>query len=399
MKKLLSTIFVSAFVGALLVIPGVAQTNFAVRMSDVQREANSRFISTFVEKLDARLKGKSAGYTFFVTYKNGLAQGRAGGDARRLPDLDPRKMTLDDKFNIASVSKTITATAVLKLLNEKQIKTDTSIAAYLPPDWTLGNNFKTITFGQLLKHRSGIRCTGDVSYGELKKCVADGINIEDKNKPCDNSNTICYNNSNYGLFRLIIPRLSGAPAMILIPGKPKPDDSKYSAFYSNQYIAYVQKNIFAAAGLTGVVPKPIPSNPALTYQFPSPAIAGESFGDMTETTGSQGWNMNVKQLSAFLTTLINTEKILPAAVSKQMRDEQFGLFQDSTTLTGITSYEHGGYYPGKDEDGKVINAGELNSGIFTFSNGLNVAIIINSQLGPGKFPAVEIKAALKEAIK
>lgn len=399
MKKVLSTIFVSVFLGALLVLQGTAQTSFQPRPSDAQREANSRFISTFVEKLDARLKGKSAGYAFYVTYKNGLAHGRAGGDARRLPDPDPRKMTLDDKFNIASVSKTISAAAVLKLLNEKQLKTDTSIAAYLPPDWTLGNNFKTITFGQLLKHRSGIRCAGNVTYGELKKCAADGINIENKNKPCGNSSTICYNNSNYGLFRLIIPRLSGAPSMILIPGKPKPDDSKYSTFYSNQYIAYVQKNIFAPAGLTGVVPKPIPNNPALTYQFPSPEIAGTSFGDMTESTGSQGWNMNVKQLSAFLTTLMNTEKILPAAVSKQMRDEQLGLFSDSTTVSGITSYEHGGYYPGKSQDGKIFNPGELNSGIFAFSNGLNVTVIVNSQLGPGKSIPGEVKAALKEAIK
>ena len=51
-------------------------------------------------------------------------------------------MTVDDRFNIASVSKTITAAAVLKLLNDKGISVDTTVYNYLPTDWKLGNNFK-----------------------------------------------------------------------------------------------------------------------------------------------------------------------------------------------------------------------------------------------------------------
>jgi CubicO group peptidase (beta-lactamase class C family) len=390
MKKIFVTAFAVSFASILLVVGAPGQLNQQVRRRDVQAQLSSQFIAKFVDNLDARLKGKSVGYAFYVTSGSGLAQGRAAGDARRAPDSNPRKMTLDDKFNIASASKTITAAAVLKILNDKQIDLDTPVYTYLPSDWTLGNNIKSITFRQLLTHTSAIRCAGNVSYAELKQCIAVGVVVTNKTQK--------YNNSNFGLFRIIIPRLVGAP-MITIPGKPKPDDSKYSAFYANQYIAYVQKNIFAPAGLSGIECKPIATDPALTYQFPTPLIAGTSFGDTTETSGSQGWNMNVKQLAGFLNVLFYTEKILPAAVTTKMKEQQLGLFADSTTLTGITSYEHTGFYPGKDADGKVRNPGELNSAIVSFSNGLNVALIVNSQLGPGLRLPAEIKAAMKDTLK
>ncbi|CAN5364074.1 hypothetical protein BH10ACI3_BH10ACI3_04130 [soil metagenome] len=352
--------------------------------SSLQRERNTRFISRYVEKLDNRLKGKSVGYSFFVTFKNGLAQGRAGGDARRSPDTDARKMTIDDRLNIASVSKTITAAALLKLLNDKSISVDTLVHTYLPSDWKIGTNFNTISFRQLLTHTSGVRCSAynDVSYAGLKKCVADGIKLGDK--------TSSYNNSNFGLFRILIARIGGAP-MIRVPGGTL-DDSKFSTFYAGQYINYVRHTVFAPIGLTGIDAKPAASSPALTYQFPTPLKAGESFGDATEEVGSQGWNMSSKQLAIFLDSLVNTEKILPAAVSKKMLSEQLGIFTDSTTLPGIISNEHTGYFPGAN------NAGELNSGIFTFSNGLTVAVIINSQFGPGLSLPSEVKAALREIL-
>ena len=358
--------------------------------SNVQREADTKFVSKFVEKLDARLKGKSVGFTFFASYKNRVAQGSTGGDARRAPDPNPRKMTVDDKFNIASVSKTITAAAVLKLLSDKGISVDTPVYTYLPTDWKLGNNFKTITFRELLTHRSGIRCGGDVSYAELKQCALDGVTSVNKAKQQ-------YNNSNFGLFRIIIGLMT-SPPFTSSPGRPTPD-SRFSTYYSLRYLDYVRTNLFRPARLTGIDARPADSNPALTYQFPGPTRAGEDFGDCTELSGSQGWNMSSKQLAMFMDTLVNTERILPAAVLKQMKDDQLGWYRDATTVPGITSYEHTGYYPGKDGNGNVFNGGELNSAMFTFSNGLSVAVIINSQLGPGLGVPQEVKAALKDALK
>jgi CubicO group peptidase (beta-lactamase class C family) len=322
---------------------------------------------------------------------------RAGGDARRLPDPNTRKMTVEDKLNIASVSKTITAAAVLKLLNENKISVDTPIYKYLPSSWTLGNNIKSITFRELLTHRSGIRCETEVTYTNLKNCIANGINLFHKS-------TSSYNNSNFALFRMIIPRLAGYPELppsIKYQGlkmvKENPTDENYSKFYASQYKDYVQKNIFLPIGLVGIDLKPPATNPALTYQFPSPEMEGESFGDMTETSASRGWVMSSKQLAHFIVNLLYTEKILPAQVINKMKNEELGLYKQQLNKN-VFDYSHGGFYPGKTASGNIRNKGELGSVIMNFSNGVSVAMIVNSQLGPGLQTDKELRAAMKELL-
>src|SRR5688500_10314961 len=86
----------------------------------LQRGVTQQLLASYADKLEARLKNRSVGYSFTVTGGSGnLMVSRAGGDARRAPDSGARKMSVDDKFNVASVSKTLTAAAVMKLLTEK----------------------------------------------------------------------------------------------------------------------------------------------------------------------------------------------------------------------------------------------------------------------------------------
>ncbi len=353
----------------------------------LQRAVSPQFLANFADKLEARLKNRSAGYSFTVSGGSGnLMVSRAGGDARRAPDANARKMGVDDKFNIASVSKTITAGAVMKLLTEKGLSVDRPVHTYLPSSWTLGPNFDSVSFRELLTHRAGIRCDTEVTYDNLKACVAKGINP--RLKPVQE-----YNNSNYALFRFVIPRLNGYPTTPI-----KIDESKLSAIYAKLYADYVRQHVFAPIGLSGIDLKPIATNPGLAYQYPSPVQAGESFGDMTETSASRGWNMSSKQLAIFIHNLLYTEKILPRAVSQKMRDQQLGLWK-VTVAGSLVDYEHGGYYPGKRDNGTLFNGGEMNTMIANFSNGVNVAIIVNSQFGPGMSIATQAREAMKEALK
>lgn len=352
----------------------------------LDKVAASILVKNYADTLEKRFKGKSVGYQFVVFHSTtGASQERAGGDARRAPDSNPRKMTVNDKYNIASVSKTITASAVLKLLNEKKISIDSPVYSYLPPDWKLGTNIKTITFRELLTHRAGLRCDKEVFYNELQNCVAKGITLQDKK-------TWKYNNSNYGLFRVIIPRL-------LVNKLTVPNGETPSSYYARTYMSYVQRSIFFPAGLgTNIFCKPTDASPALTYQFPKPIIGGDNYGDMTETNASRGWNMSSKQLSAFMNNLLFTEKILPPKVREQMKSEGLGLYTGNLN-SKIVSYEHGGYYPGKNDKGELYNKGELNSLVLGFSNGVSVSVIINSQLGPGLSPSQEAQTAMKEVLK
>lgn len=354
--------------------------------NQLQRVVTQQFLASYADKLEARLKDRSVGYSFTVAGGSGnLMVSRAGGDARRAPDSNTRKMSADDKFNVASVSKTVTAAAVMKILSERRISVDRPAARWLPSSWTLGSNFDKVTLRELLTHRSGLRCPAEVTYDNLKACVANGVNPADKSVQK-------YNNSNYALFRFIIPRLNGFPVTPI-----KIDESKLPAIYAKLYADYVKQNIFAPIGLNGIDLKPIAMNPALAYQFPSPVQAGDSFGDMTETSASRGWNMSSKQLAIFLHNLVNTEKIVSSETSSRMKNENLGLWKVGVTGQ-LVDYEHGGHYPGKDDKGNVFNKGEMNTLIAHFSNGVNVAIIVNSQFSSGSI-ATAAREAMKEAIK
>lgn len=355
----------------------------------LQKTISQQLLTTFADNLEARLKGKSVGYSFFISRNGLIGVGRAGGDARRSPDPNPRKWTFEDKINIASVSKTFTAAAVMKLLDQKQISVDSLVHPYMPADWTLGANVKTITFRELLTHRAGVRCDAEVTYVNVRQCFENGVKLTDKSSQK-------YNNNNYAVFRMIIPVLTGFKNAT---AKNSIGDGIASTTYSNLFMDYIRSNVFAPAGLSGIDCKPVATNPALSYQFPSPIIAGESFGDMTGTNASRGWNMSAKQLAVVMTNLLDSEKILPAGVTQKMKDGQLGLWVDKTAVPGIVSYEHGGFYPGKNDSGGLFNNGELNSLMINFSNGINVGVLINSQFGPNQSMPDAVKAALADSLK
>ncbi len=385
MKRNFIAFFILTVCTGLFFTKASAQPIFKVDPKATKIIITQQFLADYANKLESRLKNKSVGYQFTVISNNVLPVSRAGGDARRAPDANPRKMSADDKFNIASVSKTITAAAVMKLLNQQKISVDTPVHTYLPENWTFGTNFKTVTFRELLTHRSGLRCAKEVTYTNLKECVAGGVQLADKN-------TQKYNNSNFALFRMVIPRLAGFSDANLV------GDAAKSAGYAGFYKSYVQRNVLMPFGLNGVDLKPITDNPALAYQYPSPVIAGDSFGDMTETSASRGWNMNSKQLAAFINGLLYTEKIVPKTVSDQMKKDQLGLWQ-SMNGTNVVDYEHGGYYPGKNDQGGLYNQGEMNTLIAAFPNGVSVAVIVNSQFGPGQSVADAARQAMSEMTK
>lgn len=385
MKKLSSLLAIVLFCVNVTIGPAFTQTAPPPKSPIAPRRVDQQFLNELARRIDEHLKGKSVGYQFYITAKNTKGVGGAGGDARRAPDPHPRMMTFDDKINVASVSKTITAAAVLRLLYDRKLDPDTLVSAYLPADWVLGPNFQNVTFANLLTHRAGIRCDAVGTYTNLKKCVADGVQVADMSVQK-------YNNINFGLFRMIIPILNGFDRRTVM------DDQTASAKYAGLYIDYVRKKIFAPIGLTNIECKPIAQDPALCYQYPTPIMVGDTFNDMTETNAYRGWNLSAKQLATILYYLFDTEKVIPAAVQKQMTVDQLGLFTDATGVPGVTVYAHGGYYPGKDKQGNPFNNGELNSAVIRFANGVNVGVIVNSQFGPGQSVSGAIKTAMKEAL-
>jgi hypothetical protein len=208
----------------------------------------------------------------------------------------------------------------------------------------------------------------------MKQDMASGLNTDD-------IGSYDYNNVNYGVMRLLIPRLAGYNLVQIPSGTSGVMLNILEAGQDDQladcYIDYTQKKVWNKAGAPQLACKPLETFPPLCYQYPSDLGKGGHFGDMTLTCGSRGWNVSSFHLNAFQRTLHHSVAILPEWLTKMMIDDRLGYDDIGTTQNGYTWYRKGGYYPGS------MNPGQLHSYLVGFSNGVHIALIINSQFdGP-----------------
>lgn len=137
-------------------------------------------------------------------------------------------LNIKSLFQIASVSKTFTAMAVLKLVEDGKLKLDDKLE-----DIFKGFPYPNITIRDLLTHRSGLPNYLVTTEKEWKdqelKSNKDLLEyfIEKKPKPLGRPNrSFAYNNSNYALLALVIEKASG-----------------------KSFEKYMQKNIFKPLGM------------------------------------------------------------------------------------------------------------------------------------------------------
>lgn len=138
-------------------------------------------------------------------------------------------LTLNTGFQLASVSKPITATAALMLVDQGKISLSDSIQKFIPEF-----PYKGITIEQLLSHRSGL---GNYIYWTEKywknqdslMSNDDMIRLMAENKPdvyYRPNRKYYYNNTNFALLATIVSRVSGM-----------------------SFEKYLKKNIFEPAGM------------------------------------------------------------------------------------------------------------------------------------------------------
>ena len=106
--------------------------------------------------------------------------------ARRPQDQQELGWKPDVKMHVASVSKLVTAMAVVKLLHERGISPDTRVVNFLPTYFKHGLNMTAITFRHLLTHTSGFRQVKDwgglndgYDFEQFKSYVEKGVNFSD----------------------------------------------------------------------------------------------------------------------------------------------------------------------------------------------------------------------------
>jgi CubicO group peptidase (beta-lactamase class C family) len=297
--------------------------------------------SRLATQLTDSLHGRDFGYSFAVYEKNQLmASGGGGFQSRSVESTGAKAFTANSKMHIASMSKTITAMAFVKVSATQKITPNTLIIDYLPPRWPKGPNINEITFDDLLTHRSGLAgLKGDCANGEapentwsgLKELVSKGVKSEDYG-------TYCYQNANYGLFRILLARLLGYQFTN--------QDSNDEIQTQRLFETYIRTELFGASRIPVT---PFLDNPSLDptfgYEFPYTGSKGFNPGNLAAQAGGYGLYLTAHEAAALYARAFSPtdQSLLSQEQKNKMINREYGIFQ-AETPAGPFTYHDGWWY-------------------------------------------------------
>ena len=326
-------------------------------------------LDTFNQRLRASIDPLKVGYCYMMSRKGKIVHLHASGFAQ-LPGDGEVGWGLHVPMNIASVSKFVTAIALVRLLRDANIPLKTPVAAYLPQYWTQGPGIGSITFHDLLRHEAGlggsITDSGTGRFAEAKSEIRSGSS---------GTGTYNYKNVNFAILRVLFATLTGTlnPSFIM-PRSPFlltfPDNDVFWDLVSaTAYSNFVNDYVFAPASINprGFTPE---DNAANAYAYP-PKAPGASHVDIADGpggSGQSGWHLSIGELVRLL------DRFRAGAMMARWRAEQllsnmYGLDQPLITKAGPV-YRKGGR--------KVNGKRGMDSAICLMPDDVNFAIFVNS---------------------
>lgn len=270
--------------------------------------------SKLVSNICNKLANKVVGYACLV----GGVRPIYGGMARTNTNAPSLAMAPDLVTDIASVSKTMTATAIVQLLAKNNIPDTTKISGYLYSDWKQGPYVNTLTFKNLLTHTSGfgqISACGDnskIDYAGVQAIVANGVTQSNIGKPA-------YGNCNFALLRELMPALLGQRLNNIS------DPTQRGQQSSAMYLSYMNSHVFQPVSVPPSQCKPpAGSNDILSYTNPAGSTSGTDWGDWSLRCGSGGWVLSADQIFRVVNDLATGSVLLTSTERNQMFSQSLG---------------------------------------------------------------------------
>lgn len=367
----------------------------AIGFSSVAHAAN---IDTLRSKLRAEFDGQFIGYSFAIAKGGKVRRAYSAGWARR-PGDGNKEMNASTRVNIASVSKNLTAIAVLQLLAKNKMSIEHKIAPYLPKGWKRGPGFRnkdSLTFRQLLPHTSGInqkiaslpeakkKKMGN-DWDGLKYLVKLGVQKKYLGQGKYSAGNYSYKNANYALFRLIVPAL-------WMKSKGASWDHVNKASHGPMFMLYVGEKIFKPAGVKGASCRQEKGRlDAAGYDWTKPKEKGSRW-DVSQTgCGAHGhWHLSMRQL-AKVASLANCENHKKVPGSKRLLSKSLCFARDVRKLgwnknsNGSSARYKGIYWHGGDLfSRKAKPRRALHSCLMKFPGGVDVAAVVTSDSRDGE---------------
>ena len=316
-------------------------------------------LQLFQSKVDTVFKTASPdGYRYIICQGENILSSGSGGFTRTAIDPPMLPANITDRFNVASMSKTITAATLLSLLQHKNLSVDTLVAPFLPTNWVLHPTVKTLTFRDFLTHRTGFNEATDRSdFAGIKLSLEQGP----PNPPKVNFD---YRNINFAIFRILIPILNTYNRITKKVQFLVLDSKNEEAAYAAAYVRIVNERVLEPSGVppadcnsncinppaTG---RPKPKTSVLLYEYKNPPNqhgVDYALGDRYLFSGAEGWALSVVDFSRFLQTLLFTEIIISVTNRNIMLSNQpgarlgLGCYMDPP-VAGSPIFSHGGWIP------------------------------------------------------
>ena len=315
-------------------------------------------LSRFEQNLRSVFNTGTVGWSYAISVGGQLARSGASGLARTLADGGAVAQGATRKMHVASVSKPLTAIVLLRLLADRGISVDSAIGPHLPAGWARGNGVQSITFRQLLTHRSGFgqNAPGSNQYASLQTMAAQAVPAKGQ---------FDYDNANFGLMRVLVSVLQGIDPTLI-----DADPAALSA------AAFIQRAVsqYQAVGVPYSC-NPSASSPTLQYHFPDSGGAGYDEPPSGLACGGFGAFISARDLARTMAYLRYTSELMPATSFQQMKSGYLG-FMNPANNYGFAQGSFGVYHThGGDWD---HGAGGLDSCVMMYPIHVEAAVLINS---------------------
>jgi CubicO group peptidase (beta-lactamase class C family) len=333
-------------VAILLTILFVGAAN--VRAADKPVVAGTHDFAKWSAIVHRACDGKLAGgYAFEVLHAGKIVASGAEGWARTpwQPEHPSVKWTLEKPIGVASVSKTVTAVAMLRLLEEQggSFSLDDPFWPHIKEICPQAHaDVKQVTIRELLRHRSGFKPINDCTdVKALEKLLAMPL----AHKPGTHEE---YQNNNYYILHLLIEQIGHA-----------------------QYTPYVKQHVLKPMGITGMETHFQTGEPTCGYLKVGGRRPGYPFDWQCGLwAGAAGWYASAADLGRFLTG-IRDHKVLNERTTEMMFKQNIGWdgSDPGWTKNGGWSWDEG--------SGAGSRAGEFNSAIAHFPDDVDAVLLVN----------------------
>lgn len=276
-------------------------------------------LKTFSQHLTSTYADSAVGWAFTILKNGKSVHERSGGykitSADRM-DNEGVPFLPSTRIHVASFSKTITAIAVAKLVEQQKLKWDDPVKSFLPSYWKFHPDFDKTTILDLVTMKSGLDGPLDAlsSHADsLRKIVERGPNPQKVGK-------FNYQNTSYGLLRIIIGYAVGYREL-----RPAADSLVMGMVTAKMYKNFIDNNLLEPAGIHSADCSNSDLQPAFQYPFPYANESGEPTGDgdLSEYAGGFGWYLSAIEAAKLMSATCVEKKILAESMLTELFKIQF----------------------------------------------------------------------------